>query len=341
MSAELDMSNSRANMAYVGETPWHRLGQRLTAGQPISVWQQEAGLYWSANESVVKYDRVVVGLDGRDQTESRTFTDRKVIHRSDTGAALSVVGKDYKVVQPIEVLEFYRDLTERHGFVLETAGSLRGGRKIWALAKTPATMELPGRDRVDGYVLLSTSYDGTSPTTAQFTSIRVVCANTLAMAVSDGGQSSRTLHSSRFDADSAKLDLKIGDSWAQFKQDAEDLARRPADKSEVASVFLAAYLNINSPDGLNAATDNGKNERRVKSIEKLMDRLTHALFNSPGAQLESARGSLWGAVNAVTYDIDHEAKSKSDDVRLDKAWFTTGKAIKSRAFAKALEIAHA
>jgi len=340
MSAELDMSNGRVNMAYVGEIPWHRLGQKLTAGQPISVWQQEAGLDWSASEAVVKYDRVSVGLDGSDKIESSTFCDRKVIYRSDTGSALSVVGAGYKVVQPREVLEFYRDLTERHGFALETAGSLRDGRKIWALAKTPATMELPGRDRIDGYVLLSTSYDGTSPTTAQFTSVRVVCANTLAMATAGGGEQSRTLHSSAFDAGSTKLDLKIGDAWIQFKQDAEDLASRPASKAEVTSVFLAAYLNIMSPDELLAYTDNGKNPRRTKSVERLMYRLTHALFNSPGAQLESARGSLWGAVNAVTYNVDHEAKSRSDDIRLDKAWFATGKTIKSRAFTKALEIAH-
>src|SRR3546814_20756798 len=113
------------------------------------------------------------------------FPEQKVLYRSDTKAPLAVVSKRFQVVQPGEILEFYRDLTEVGGFELETAGVLRGGRKFWALARTGQSVSLKGRDRVDGYLLLATACDGTLATTAQFTSVRVVCNNTLSIALGD------------------------------------------------------------------------------------------------------------------------------------------------------------
>ena len=68
-----------------------------------------------------------------------TFPEQKVLYRSDTKAALSVVSQRYQVVQPRDVLEFYRDLTKVSGYELETAGVMKGGRKFWALARTGQT----------------------------------------------------------------------------------------------------------------------------------------------------------------------------------------------------------
>jgi phage/plasmid-like protein (TIGR03299 family) len=106
-------------------------------------------------------------------------------------------------VQPRDILEFYRDLTERSGFELETAGSLKGGRKIWALARTGQTGLLKGNDRTNAYVLLATACDGTMATTAQFTSVRVVCNNTLAVALNGQTQSVKVSHRSVFDGKGA------------------------------------------------------------------------------------------------------------------------------------------
>lgn len=89
-----------------------------------------------------------------------------MLYRSDTKAPLSVVSNRYQIVQPREVLEFYRDLTEVSGYELETAGVLKGGRKFWALARTGQTTKLKGNDQVNGYLLLATSCDGTLATTA-------------------------------------------------------------------------------------------------------------------------------------------------------------------------------
>ena len=168
------MAHLVQTMAYVGETPWHNLGQQLPAKQPIDVWAREAGMDWTIRETPVRYMAVDSGAGSGAGTSSRAgtsvselygepmeFPDQKVLYRSDTKAALSVVSSRYQVVQPKEVLEFYRDLTEVSGYELETAGVLKAGRKFWALARTGKSSTLKGNDVVNGYLLLATSCDGT------------------------------------------------------------------------------------------------------------------------------------------------------------------------------------
>ncbi len=154
-------------MAYVGDTPWHGLGNPLASHQPLEVWAERAGMNWRIEESAVRFVSGNAGLGA-----IHAFPAQKVLYRSDTKAPLSVVSSRYKVVQPSEILEFYRDLTEVGGFELETAGVLKEGRKLWALARTGQSATLKGRDRVNGYLLLATACDGTLATTAQFTSVR-------------------------------------------------------------------------------------------------------------------------------------------------------------------------
>ena len=152
MSHDLDQSTGRPAMAYVGDTPWHALGEQLPPDQPIETWLRAARLEWNLERLPVQYL-----VDG----QLRTMADKFVLSRSDTRDALSVVSSDYQIVQPKEVLEFYRDLVADFGYTLETAGALNGGRKVWALARTGIAEDVDkrGTDRVAAYVLLATSCD--------------------------------------------------------------------------------------------------------------------------------------------------------------------------------------
>ncbi len=150
------MAHLVQQMAYVGAEPWHGLGNRLPAKQPIEVWAKSAGMDWTIQESPVRFMADSIGSLGT----IHSFEDQKVLYRSDTKEALSVVSQRYQVVQPKEVLEFYRDLTDVSGYQLETAGVLKGGKKFWALAKTGQSTALKGNDQVRGYLLLATSCDG-------------------------------------------------------------------------------------------------------------------------------------------------------------------------------------
>src|SRR5690606_12124828 len=200
------MAHQLEQMAYVGDTPWHGLGNQLTQNQPIEIWAQQAGMDWRIESSNVSY----MAQNERGQSIIMPYEEQRVLYRSDTHAALSVVSQRYQEVQPLEVLEFYRDLTEQSGFELETAGVLKGGKKFWALARTGQTAALKGKDVSNGYILLATGCDGTLATTAQFTSIRVVCNNTLAIALRGANASVvKVPHSTRFEAEKVKQQLGI------------------------------------------------------------------------------------------------------------------------------------
>jgi len=310
-------------MAYAGERPWHSLGRRLAAQQPIDVWKREAGMDWSIEESEVRY---VVGKNGIGAINA--FPEQKVLYRSDSHAPLSVVSKRYKVVQPGEILEFYRDLTEVGGFELETAGVLREGRKFWALARTGQSTLLSRKDRVDGYLLLATACDGTLATTAQFTSVRVVCNNTLAIALGSNAGAVKVPHRSHFDPDSVKRQLGITVStWDPFVVQMRALVECPVDPESVDGL-LRRVLTYPNPDGPGVAV----NEQAFS--------VARALYNGAGrgSDLASAKGTAWGVLNSVTEFVDRHRRARSDDHRRDAAWFGAGAQIKQRAWDEAMKL---
>lgn len=173
-----ERSNGLVEMAYKGETPWHGLGQQLEAGKTIEEWTVAAGMDWRIKRSKVRY---FADVNGAQQLE---IPDQHVLFRNDTKAPLGIVSERFKVVQPFEVMEFFRDLTNDAGFTMETAGTMFGGRRFWALAHIGESAIIRNHaDAVGGYLLLCTGADGTLATQARFTTVRVVCNNTLGMAM--------------------------------------------------------------------------------------------------------------------------------------------------------------
>lgn len=319
------MAHEVQSMAFVHDTPWHGLGNRLSEHQPIEVWCREAGMDWDIKTSDVLFQ-------AQPEVESglliRSNPDSKVLYRSDSLEPLSVVSPRYKVVQPREVLEFYRDLVSAGGFELETAGVLKGGRKLWALAKTGQETLLRGGDRVKAYLLLATSCDGTLCTTAQFTSVRVVCNNTLRLAVGEKTGAVKVPHSTVFDPAAVKRDLGLGlTAWDQFLASIKTLAARPVNRIEAMNYLVEVLGDAQLPL---AAQPNQKGLQQV-----------HTLFagQGKGAELASAQGTAWGLLNAVTEYVDHHRRARSQDYRLDSAWFGQGAAIKQKAFEEATKLA--
>ncbi len=320
------MAHLIEQMAYVGATPWHGLGNELPAQQPLEVWMERAGMNWTIEQAPVQY---VVSQSGP-LSEICSFDDQKVLFRSDTKAPLSVVGSRYHVVQPREVLEFYRDLTEVSGFELETAGVLKSGKKFWALARTGQESALKGTDLVKGYLLLATSCDGTLATTATPTTVRVVCHNTLSIAIQGATGAIKVPHNTSFDAQAVKRQLGIAvTQWDGFMYRMRTLAERKVRSHEAMNYFLKVLCQTD------VTSDNAQglsNERALKKVQALYD------GQGRGAELTAAKGTAWGLLNAVTEFVDHERRARSTDFRLDSAWLGQGAALKQRALDQALEL---
>jgi phage/plasmid-like protein (TIGR03299 family) len=306
-------------MAYAGEAPWHGIGNRIEGERDLDIWRKKAGMDWEILESPIGYIT--------DSGSSLSYPGQKVLYRSDSKCPLSVVSDRYKIVQPQEILEFYRDLSEVSGFEMETAGVLKGGRTIWALARTGQSVALKGNDVTNGYVLLATACDGTLATTAQFTSIRVVCNNTLAVALETGRGAVKVKHSTKFNAQAVKRELGISvATWDEFMYRMKALSERKVKTPEAFNYFLDVFAApVGSPAGLT-------NERAMNKAMSLYE------GKGRGAELSSAKGTAFGLLNSVTEFVDHERRARSSDHRLDSAWFGPGAALKVKALERVMAL---
>ncbi|MCU4347504.1 DUF932 domain-containing protein [Acinetobacter lactucae] len=347
------MAHQIETMAFVGQTPWHGLGNQLPQNQPIEIWAQQAGMDWRIESSNVSY----MAKNERGQNIILPYEEQRVLYRSDTHAPLSVVSQRYQEVQPKEILEFYRDLTEQSGFELETAGVLKGGRKFWALARTGQSAALKGKDVSNGYILLATACDGTLATTAQFTSIRVVCNNTLAIAVRGQNSSAGVVkvpHSTKFDAEKIKQQLGISvRAWDEHMYEMKQLSQRKVTQQEAAAYFDAVfnntnlsiaeqdesiiqfYRNVARPQLTHSSKADNKTEPNGRAMSKVM-----TMFNGHGrgAELASAKDTAYGLLCSITEFCDHERRAMSQDHRLDSAWFGAGANLKQRGLEQALRM---
>lgn len=344
MSHELDFSNNRANIAYVGEEPWHGLGQKLLPGQTIDEWVKAAGLQWHAEERSVLFNKLGDGVLPPQFTQ---FQGKRVLLRSDTGVPLSIAGEDYKIVQPREIIDIFRQLSEIGGFEMETMGALSGGQRIWGLARISDTAKIAGTaDRVTPYILFATSYDGSLATIGKFTAIRVVCHNTISMVVGypeafagrrvipagevySGPRTNtvRITHNQKFDGDAMRIRLGlVRDAWEQFQFEAGVLAEQEMSEQQF-DEFLCELIRPLLPRP--KMGDDGKVEERDPHKRKGFAEITQLFL---GAQLgaDLVGRTKWAALNAVTEYVDHKS-GRTQAGRVNSAWFGNGGALKERA----------
>jgi phage/plasmid-like protein (TIGR03299 family) len=317
--------NGMAEMAFTGsrQAIWHGLGQQLDNDSPIEVWKVQAGLDWEVFESAVTYQTMEGG-----KLVTKTFPNKKVLFRSDTGAPLSIVGSDFKVVQPGEVLEFFRDLMQLHGMKLSTAGSLFGGTRFWALAETGKAENVTKDDEVKGHLLLVTAVDGTLATTAKFVSTRVVCNNTLTIALSeDSKRMVKRTHKVAWDPAAVKIDLGLLDrSWNQFMENLRKLANFEMSDKEVRKFYQDMFFDPKKT----AEEQTWGATRRVNELMRLYN-------NGAGANL--SHGTAWGALNAITEMFTHGSGKRDASRQFWDAYYGNGDEIKNEAMSKLLAMA--
>lgn len=298
-----------AEMAYAGADPWHRLGQQVDANAPIETWLQKAQLEWEIMNSPVMF------MNG----QMHDYNDYRVLYRSDTNAALSVVSKKYKVVQPRQMLEFFRKLVSDEGFTIETVGALHAGRQIWAQAKTNIEGEVGSGDLIKAYLFLVTSCDSTLATTAKFVTTRVVCANTQAMALTEGGHEVRVRHNTSFNAEQVrgKMGLTGRSAFNGFLENMRKLTSLSISRHEAEEVLTMA---LPKPTGETLVHDS-------KGFKTIM-----GLFQggAMGHSLPGVAGTGWGLLNAVTEYVDHHSRARNNENRFNSAMFGAGANLKAK-----------
>lgn len=318
MSHELEFVDGKASMVFVGEVPWHGLGTEIPADLTPDQVLEKAGLDWTVSK-----EKCFVRLD--DKMVDAGIT---ALVRSSDNKILTHVRDRWEPVQNSEAFQFFHEYVMAGDMEMHTAGSLKGGNVVWALAKVKESFELKtpqGTDIVDSHLLFTNPHKFGQSIDVRFTPIRVVCNNTLTMALNESNsQMVKVNHSRRFDAEKVKETLGIANRYLnQYKDIAEFLASKRYSKTSLIEYFNEVFPKIGGEED-----DTSRNSELAFSL----------VDKQPGA--EFAAGSWWQAYNAVTYMTDHVV-GRSTGSRLHSAWYGINQKRKLDALKTAKEYAMA
>lgn len=300
------MSHEIEKMAYVGEVPWHGLGFQVDSDLSPADMMRAAGCDWK----VVKKNlhARVKNAEGKETTVKAPG--HFGLFRESDWSLLDVVGDGYNPVQNEDAFGFFKEFTDAGKMKMHTAGSLCGGQYIWALAKLEQEFQLAGGDITESHVLLLSPHKLGKAMVIKQCATRVVCMNTVQMALRESTSTFRMSHLRKFD-ESIRREAEevVGLATKQFEElagVAAMLSNTLAEPDKVDEYFMQVFSI--DPDSVDE-------ERPPKALESARQALKH----SPGATLASAEGTWWGALNAVTYVSDH-VLGDSGELRLRNNW---------------------
>lgn len=328
------MAHNVETMAYAGTVPWHGLGFPVASNLKPKEMLRAAKLDWTVSKRQLSFP----GKKGPVE-----YANWFALVRDKDDAFLTLVGQKYKPVQNAEAMEFFREFCEAGKMEMETAGSLYGGRYVWALARVNSghgdfdVKTGKAKDHMRSYVLLMSPHVAGKSLLIKFTSVRVVCWNTLCMAL--GG-----VPGSKGDKTAFRMPHSLHFDEAMRKKAAEvlGLAQEQADAVREAAQFLAQHkarkedVDAFFGDVLNYAPSQRKQVAGSERVPVMLPMFQDALVRAPGADLGTAKGTWWGALNAVTYVVDHEF-GKTRDTAMRSAWFGPKATMKREALRMALE----
>lgn len=318
MSHDLEYVDGRYCMAYSGEVPWHNLGKKVLPDLTPEQILKEAGLDWEVEK--------VPAFISDKKNKKRRFIGRSALVRSSDNKILTVTSEDWEPVQNSEAFDFFHDFVMAGDMNMHTAGSLRGGNMVWALAQVKDDFTVFGKDKVESYLLFSNPHEYGKCIDIRFTPVRVVCNNTLTLSLH--GRSDlmvRMNHRKKFDAEKVKEILGITHTkLGKYKEVAEFLGTKKYTKDTLAEYFGDLFPSTSTK------TDRKHDLSRPARV------LVDIVETQPGANYSP--GTFWNAYNAVTFGIDHLFGHNSDN-RLYSSWYGQNRQKKITAMEKAVEMA--
>jgi phage/plasmid-like protein (TIGR03299 family) len=351
MAHELLIEDGAAAMFYVGDPPWHGLGQRLDAPATAARAMAAARLDWR----VRKVPLYIAGGTRLHEVPGKYAVVREDAIGNPGCRALGIVGESYQVLQNRDAFGFFDPIVGEGAAVYHTAGALGAGERVWILAKLPGDIVVARRDVVERFLLLSNSHDGGSAVQVKFTPIRVVCSNTLTQALSRGAT-----YRARHDRDllAGLHDVRKAMGFITERYDAIGAAFDALARVEMDGRALRAYLARVFPPPADA-----DDERAWERVDAQRHWAAHLFAHGLGNGEAGIAGTLWAAYNAVTELVDHgggrlvgpraAANGRSAPApggpprrlpprrRLESCWFGAGHRTKLRAWEAAMEIARA
>jgi phage/plasmid-like protein (TIGR03299 family) len=314
MSHNLEQRDGQTSMFYTGQVPWHQLGRRLDKPATAAEAMETANLDYTVVKKPLK--AIIHNKHYADVPNAFATI------RTDTNVVLGVVGSRYEPVQNRDAFTFFDPLVDRSEAIYHTAGVLGRGEKIWLLAKLPDYIKVGKKnDPVEKYVLLYNSHDGSSVVRCKLTPIRVVCNNTLTAALSGAEQEVRIRHTPSAIEKLQEAHKLLGLTNQLYTQ--LDYIFNRMSLRKVTSQQLIEYVKALVPDNPEA-----ENNTRTENIR---NQILYLHDDIPEARMH--KGTLFGALNAISEYTDHNSDQKDPNKMLKSIWFNgSGEMLKQRAF---------
>lgn len=315
-------------MAYYGEVPWHRLGKQVPKGVTAEQMIHAAGLDW---EVILRPARGAREINRKKEFSRYEIVRMPRVNMKETEVLLGVVSRRYQPLQNAEAFEFFDPIVGENKAYFETAGALGEGERIWVMAKMPGCMEIVPGDQCYKYLLLSNTHSGDGSVIVKFTSVRVVCQNTLMLAMDDGQKAYHVRHSKLMSFKLNELSKFIAVTQKIFL-DAEESYKQLA-KIQMVDHRLEDYFEAVFP---RTAIQKKKGEKPQR-----WGFLRQAFDTQKDLQLPGVRGTLWAAYNTITWFEDYKQPPQEElpDQRLERTWFGGGADNKLKALEKAKALA--
>ena len=298
---------------------------------------KEAGLDWQVVKRPISFRKA--------SGSTKVIPSKFALVRETDENFLSLAGPVYKPVQNDKSFGFIDRFVRNGHMKMAAAGSLCGGQYIWGLAQVGDSFTLPGQDKVGGYLLLVNPHLVGRSLVVKHLSVRLFCWNQmpalLTGAKSQSGEAStngvfRMPHSLNFDESTQdKAEEAVGLSrkaLKEFQTKAETLVDAKCNADEATDYFqeilrVGPYAPGSALDQVVQATETrvafdailDATEKKATRRLPILVKMQEALLNSPGAAVPSAKGTMWGAFNAVTYVLDHQVCTDADR-RLRDNW---------------------
>jgi phage/plasmid-like protein (TIGR03299 family) len=268
-------------------------------------------------------ERAAVGSDGVKFDGRYLDAESQQILRSDNGRRLGVVGSEYTPLSNAAAFAFFQPFLDEGLAYLEAAGAIHGGKRVWILAKAQGSGEVQQGDKVEQHLLLTTSHDGSCAVRILPTGIRVVCDNTLSMAMASGKSRGLSMkHTSGVNNRLEQARELIKASTAGFTENLAAWKAMQETGMNLDGMIKMAQAVFQLPD-----LDPDKHGQ--PKYQRIVDSCVEAWRNGRGVEVHGGEGTVWRGLNAITEVLDHTRECQSEESRFNSAQF--GDSAKDRA----------
>lgn len=315
-------------MAYYGEKPWHGLGKQVPKDVTAEEMIRDAGLDW---EVALRPARGARQINRKGEFSRYEIMRVPRPETKETEVLFGVVSRRYQPLQNIEAFGFFDLIVGERKAYFETAGALGEGERIWVMARMPGAMKIVSGDECFKYLLLSNTHSGEGSVIVKFTTVRVVCQNTLMLAMDDGQKAYRVRHSKQ-------MQFKL-DELAGFLSIIQEIFLKAEEQFKRMAKIQMTGSRLN--DYFDAIYPRTENQKKKGEYPIRWEYLRKVFNTQEDLQFAGVRGTLWGAYNTITRFEDYKQPQQDErpDQRLERTWFGGGADIKLKALVKASELA--